>query len=205
MTNTTPRQTPSPVDPAHLQLAPIQVAVIAASVRKDRMSRVLADWAASRADAAGAAVDLIDLYECTLPDDALLEPGGGPRSSIADRIERADAYVLVTPEYNHSYPASLKRAIDWHYSEWQFKAATILPYGVQGGLLAAEHLRGVLAELQVVTTRRCVGLRQPWNDLDGDRYAPPDGTEPAFDQALTELLWWGETLCAARRDRPFEL
>lgn len=36
---------------------------------------------------------------------------------IADRLQRADGYVIVTPEYNHSYPAGLKRAIDWHYGE----------------------------------------------------------------------------------------
>lgn len=185
------------------QSAALRVAVIAASVRTDRLSLALAAWAAARASAAGAAVDLIDLGEIELPDDSLLEPGGGPRSVIADRVAQADAYVLVTPEYNHSYPASLKRAIDWHYTEWMFKAATVLPYGVQGGILAAEHLRAVLAELHVVTTRRCVALRQPWNDVDDQRYLPADGVEPAFDQALTELLWWGETLRTARRERPF--
>ena len=77
-------------------------------------------------------------------------------------MAEADGFVIVTPGHNHSYPASLKRAIDWHYPEWQFRAATVISSGVQGGLLATEHLRGVFAELSVVTERRVVGLRAPW-------------------------------------------
>lgn len=175
-------------------------AVIAASLRGERMGRVLADWAAARMP---ATTDLIDLAEVTLPDDEALRPGGGPGTEISDRIAEADAYVIVTPEYNHSYPAGLKRAIDWHYREWMFKPATILSYGVQGGLLATEHLRGVLAELHVVTTRRAVGLSTPWYDLGPAGYTPPDGVGKAFDLAVGELTWWAETLREARRIRPY--
>ncbi|MEU4236839.1 NAD(P)H-dependent oxidoreductase [Actinoplanes sp. NPDC026619] len=174
--------------------------VIAASLRGERMGRVLADWAATRTP---APAELIDLAETTLPDDNLLQPGGGQATELTDRLARADAFVLVTPEYNHSYPAGLKRAIDWHYREWMFKPATILSYGVQGGLLAAEHLRGVLAELHMVTTRRVVGLTTPWYDLGPDGYAPPDSVTKGFDLALGELAWWTETLRTARRDRPY--
>lgn len=181
----------------------MRYAVIAASVRKERMSRLIADWATEAVPMQMAEVDLIDLAECELPDDGLLQPGGGRRSSIADRLAAADGFVVVTPEYNHSYPASLKRAIDWHYTEWMFKAATFLSYGVQGGLLATEHLRRVFAELNVVTTRRVVGLSAPWNDLDRDRYAPDQGIRDAVGAALEELAWWAETLRSARRDRPF--
>jgi NAD(P)H-dependent FMN reductase len=197
--------TPQPVAPgaAADRTAPLRLAVIAASIRTDRLGRTLSDWAAERASATGAEVDLIDLADCRLPADELLQPGGGPRSPIADRVERADGYLVVTPEYNHSYPASLKRAIDWHYREWMFKAATVLSYGAQGGLLATEHLRGVFAELHVVTTRRVVGLRAPWNDVDAGAYVTPPGVDEALDQALGELAWWAEMLRAARRDRPF--
>ncbi|WP_127481122.1 NADPH-dependent FMN reductase [Nocardioides pantholopis] len=182
----------------------LHLAVLAASVRRDRISRTLGDWAAGRAAEVAGTVDLIDLAESELPDDGLLQPGGGPRSAIAHRIERADGYLVVTPEYNHSYPASLKRAIDWHYREWMFKPATVVSYGVHGGLLATEHLRGVLAELHVVTTRRGVGLRAPWNDVHDRGFDPPPGAGAALDQALGELVWWGEVLRAARRDRPFQ-
>ncbi|MGC5011773.1 NADPH-dependent FMN reductase [Streptosporangium sp. DT93] len=203
MTTATPSYDTASPRPHRAGPPPLRIAVIAASVRKERLSRTLADWAAGRASGSGVDVDLIDLAECDLPDDRELQPGGGPRSVIADRIERADGYVIVTPEYNHSYPAGLKRAVDWHYGEWMFKAATVISYGVQGGLLAAEHLRGVFAELHVVTTRRVVGLREPWNDVHDGGFAPPPGPGEAVDEALRELAWWAETLRAARRDRPF--
>ena len=180
-------------------------AVIAASLRGERMGRVLADWAADRmaTTLGGPTPDLIDLAGVTLPDDELLQPGGGQATELTVRIDGADGYVIVTPEYNHSYPAGLKRAIDWHYREWMFKPATVLSYGVQGGLLATEHLRGVLAELHVVTTRRTVGLSTPWYDLGPSGYTPPDSVGKAFDVALGELAWWTETLRTARRDRPY--
>jgi NAD(P)H-dependent FMN reductase len=196
-TSTSPDTVTDPRSPASLR-----VAVIAASVRDGRMSRTLADWAAARVAAAGCDVDLVDLADHELPPDRLLQPGGGPRSPIADRIGRADGYVFVSPEYNHSFPGTLKQAIDWHYREWMFKAATVLSYGVQGGLLAAEHLRGVLAELNVVTTRRVVGLRAPWDDVDAAGFASPPGVSEAFDAAVRELGWWADTLRTARRERP---
>ncbi|WP_189077382.1 NADPH-dependent FMN reductase [Mangrovihabitans endophyticus] len=182
------------------------IVVLAASVRGERTGRLLADWAAGRVGEQTQfdAPDLIDLAECELPDDELLQPGGGRRTPISDRIEAADGFVIVTPEYNHSYPASLKRAIDWHYREWMFKPATVLSYGVHGGLLATEHLRGVFAELHVVTTRRVVGLSAPWRDLGPAGYAAPEQTVKAFDMALGELGWWAETLRMARRERPYE-
>jgi NAD(P)H-dependent FMN reductase len=207
MTNSislTSQNVPGPAQsPETPEAEPLRVAVISSSVRKDRVGRAVADWAVARSPLADIDVDLIDLAECQLPDDDLLEPGGGPRSSIAERVAHADGYVIVTPEYNHSYPASLKRAVDWHYDEWMFKPATVLSYGAQGGLAAAEHLRGVFAELNVVVTRRQVGIRAPWNDLQDDRFAPASELGAAFDQALLELEWWAITLRSARLTRPF--
>jgi NAD(P)H-dependent FMN reductase len=182
---------------------PLRIAVIAASVRDQRMGRAIAEWAAFRNASADRDVDLIDCAETDLPDDGLLRPGAGAGTAVSARIDAADAFVFVTPEYNHSYPAALKRLIDWHYREWMFKPATVLSYGVQGGLLATEHLRGVLAELHVVTTRRVVGLSRPWTDLSPAGYAPPDDVAEAFDAALHELTWWASLLRTARHERPY--
>ncbi|MBQ1043956.1 MULTISPECIES: NADPH-dependent FMN reductase [unclassified Micromonospora] len=195
--------------PSHLSTAAApakrRVAVIASSVRDGRMSPTIAQWVvAALQQSSGVHVDLIDLAEITLPDDAQLSPGGGPRTEVADRIEAAEAFVFVTPEYNHSYPASLKRLIDWHYTAWMLKPATVVAYGVQGGYAAIEHLRGVLAELNMVTTRRCLGLAAPWEALDdGNRFSPADGTNKALSSALAELAWWTAVLTDARVNRPF--
>ncbi|MEV6514316.1 NAD(P)H-dependent oxidoreductase [Micromonospora chalcea] len=185
--------------------ATTRIAVIASSLRDGRMSPTIAEWVvAALQQSSGVHVDLIDLAEITLPDDAQLSPGGGPKTEVADRIEAAEAFVFVTPEYNHSYPASLKRLIDWHYAAWMLKPATVVAYGVQGGYAAIEHLRGVLAELNMVTTRRCLGLAAPWEALDdGNRFSPADGTNKALTSALAELAWWTAVLTDARANRPF--
>ena len=180
----------------------VRVTVISASVRTERMGPAVARWVLAALDETVDA-DLIDVAEITLPDDSLLYPGGGPRSEVAHRIAAADAFVFVTPEYNHSYPASLKRLIDWHYAEWRVKPATVVAYGVQGGYAAIEHLRGVLAELSVVTTRRTMGLRAPWTALDDrGRYVPDADVSRGLAASLAELRWWAEVLADARQNRP---
>ena len=182
-----------------------RVAVISSSVRDGRMSPSIADWVVAALDRThGVKVDLIDLAAITLPDDSQLYPGGGPATVVGQRIEAAEAFVFVTPEYNHSYPAPLKRLIDWHYREWMLKPAAIVAYGVYGGHAAIEHLRGVLAELNMVTTRRCLGLSVPWETLDDDeRYTPAETLTDGLVRALDELQWWSGVLTDARTNRPF--
>jgi NAD(P)H-dependent FMN reductase len=171
--------------------------------------KTVSDTAVSGTTASGTAVsgavdvDLIDCAECDLPDDGQLRPGGSAGTPVSALLAAADAYVFVTPEYNHSYPAPLKRLIDWHYREWMFKPATVLSYGVNGGLLATEHLRGVFAELHMVTTRRVVGLPRPWNHLTPAGYTPPSDIAEAFDAAVHELTWWAGLLRTARHERPY--
>lgn len=182
--------------------APLLLTAISASVRADRVGRTIADWAATRSRASDVDVSLVDLAEIQLPDDRFLQPGGGEPTSIAAQIDASDGFVIVTPEYNHSYPASLKSAIDWHYGEWMFKAATVVSYGAHGGRIATEHLRGVFAELHVATTRTAVGLTAPWNDVGPAGYDAPAGVRVGMDRALAELTWWASALRQARADPP---
>ena len=202
MTAQTPHPSEHPTTPASSKR---RVVVISSSVRDGRMSPTIADWvSAPLGSIEGIDVDLIDLAKITLPDDSQLYPGGGPRTEVADRIEAAEAFVFVTPEYNHSYPASLKRLIDWHYTQWMFKPATIVAYGVHGGHASIEHLRGVLSELNMVTTRRCLGLPAPWGAVDDtEHYAPGESATKALRSALAELDWWAGVLTDARTHRPF--
>lgn len=188
-----------PTPPA---LASTRIAVITASVRDERVGGAVADWvAASLKRIAGVEVDVLDLADIALPDDRLLIPGGGPLTEVGHRIEAAQAFVFVTPEYNNSYPASLKRLLDWHYSEWQHKAATIVGYGGQGGHGAIGHLRDVLDGLAVVTTRRTPGLAAPWESLDADgRFRPDERASAALESALADLHRWARVLGAARAE-----
>ncbi|MFI7212523.1 NADPH-dependent FMN reductase [Micromonospora maritima] len=187
------------------QELPLTLAVLVGSVRVPRMGRTIADWFvghAGRRD--GLRTDLVDLAEVPLPL-ADTPPGGNPASPIAGRLDAADAFVVITPEYNHSFPAALKNAIDWHHREWVAKPVGFVSYGAgSGGIRAVEQLRLVFAELHATTTRTGVVLTAPWDRLD--RQGRLVGDEPldrAADATLDELTWWGTALRTARRRRPY--
>src|SRR5260221_1222018 len=76
----------------------------------------------------------------------------------AAKIDSFDGYGIVTPEYNHGISGALKNAIDFLYFEWLDKAAGFIGYGYTMGARAIEHLRGVMAPVQVATVRPQVGL-----------------------------------------------
>ena len=82
-----------------------------------------------------------------------------PSRSLQQRLGQADAFVIVTPEYNHGYPAPLKALIDSSGAEWHAKPVAFVSYGgVSGGLRAVEQLRLVFAELHAVTIRDSVSF-----------------------------------------------
>lgn len=127
-------------------------------------------------------------------------------AEVSPRLAAADAFVIVTPEYNHSFPAALKNLIDWHYTQWQAKPVGFVSYGgLGGGLRAVEQLRLVFAELHAMTVRDSVSLHGPWSGLAEDG-TPRDATvcEGAAKGMLGQLAWWGRALRAARVTRPYQ-
>jgi NAD(P)H-dependent FMN reductase len=184
---------------------PLSIAVIVGSTRQGRFAPVVSDWfvkqARSRHD---MDVDVVDLADLDLP--AVYPQSFGPevRDYLA-RIDRADGYVVVTPEYNHSFPAGLKQAIDLAKREWQAKPVAFVSYGgLSGGLRAVEHLRQVFAELHAVTMRDTVSLHNVRQQFD-ESGQPIDaaGTSAAAKTMLDELAWWAGALRTARTDRPY--
>lgn len=191
---------------------PLRLAVLVGSVREGRQGRAVADWFTGAAAAdAGFDLDVIDLADVRLP---LVMPGWGGTPSaeaaaaladVSPRLADADAFVVVTPEYNHSFPAALKNFIDWHHAQWQAKPVGFVSYGgLGGGLRAVEQLRLVFAELHAVTVRDSVSLHGPWSGL-GEGGAPRDAAvcAGAAKGMLGQLAWWGRALRAARADRPY--
>ncbi|GAA2944905.1 MULTISPECIES: NADPH-dependent FMN reductase [Streptomyces] len=179
--------------------APLKVAVILGSNREGRFGPVVAEWFLSRtAGHPGVETDLIDTADS--------EPPSVPRpADIAARLARADAFVVLTPEYNHSYPAPLKHLIDRHYAEWQAKPVAFVSYGgISGGLRAVEHLRQVFAELHAVSLRDTVSFHQAGALFDGrGGLKDPAPTDAAAKTLLDQLVWWGLALREARARRPY--
>jgi NAD(P)H-dependent FMN reductase len=191
--------------------APVRVAVIVGSVREGRFGPVVAGWLAGVAgDHGGFEVDVVDLAESGLP---LAMPAFGTTPSpevvaeagkVTPRLEAADAFVVVTPEYNHSYPAALKNAIDWHRTEWRAKPVAFVSYGgISGGLRAVEHLRAVFAELHAVTIRETVSFSSAHTRFGPDGVPEDDGAAVAAKALLDQLEWWARSLAEARAARPY--
>lgn len=185
---------------------PVTIAIIIGSVRRPRLGRVVANWLRTRTDErSDLTVDLIDLAEVDLPL-AGTEPGGRSDSPLSPRLHAADGFVVVTPEYNHSFPAALKNAIDWHMAEWARKPVAFVSYGAgSGGIRAVEQLRLVFAELSAATTRTAVALSAPWERLSEEGMLALDpGADAAADATIEDLVWWARALRAARVPQSLE-
>lgn len=130
--------------------------VITSSTRPGRAGDKIAGWITNLAQGSPFEVDAADLRAVDLP---LLDEPEHPAARRytqphtirwSNRVDRADAVVIVTPEYNHSFPASLKNALDFLYSEWQNKPVGVVSYGgVSAGTRAAAALAPVLSSLKM--------------------------------------------------------
>ncbi len=179
---------------------PLRVALIVGSTRPGRFGPVVAGWFATQAlEHPDLALDVIDLADVELPSAYPGERSPAVAAYVA-RIGTADAFVVVTPEYNHGYPAALKQAIDLPHAEWKAKPVAFVSYGgLAGGLRAVEQLRQVFAELHVVTMRDTVSFHNAHGAFDSaGQPLEPEGARVAATTMLDQLVWWGRALRAAR-------
>jgi NAD(P)H-dependent FMN reductase len=183
--------------------------VIIGSTREGRFGPTVASWFAVRARRhAGLHVDVIDLAETALPS-TLTEPDEPPPPAVralAPRLAAADAFTVVTPEYNRSFPGPLKTAIDWYYAEWLAKPVALVAYGREtGGLHAVEQLRQIFTELHAVAIRDAVVLPRYWElfAADGTWPKPSADCNSAAGTTLDRLVWWARALRDARSENPY--
>lgn len=182
-----------------------RIAIIVGSVRPGRYSRRVADWvhehAARRTD---AVFEIVDLADHPLPhlDEPLPASAGSYENehtrAWARTIAAFDGYVFVTPEYNHSFSAVLKNALDYLYAEWNNKAAGFVSYGVVGGARAVEQLRLVAAELQLATVRSQVALSFFTDFENFTTLAPQPGQVEALTTTLDQVVAWSRALATLR-------
>lgn len=190
-----------------------KLAVVIGSVREGRFGPTVAAWVAEQARGHGGfEVAVVDLADCEIPLElpALSPKHAGenyPRpegmAPLTAALADADAFILVTPEYNHSYPASLKAAIDWHFTQWTAKPVAFVSYGgAAGGRHAVLHLENVLTELHAVTIRD--GLSFP-NYFTAWQDGEPIDAESAnrAKLMLDQLVWWAGALRTARDASPY--
>jgi NAD(P)H-dependent FMN reductase len=179
----------------------LKLAVIIGSTRPGRNGEAVAKWihdiAVRRTD---AQFELVDLKDVNLPLlDEPVPPSMGQYSQPhtkdwAAKIDAFDGFVFVTPEYNHGTSGALKNAIDYLYKEWNNKAAGFVSYGSAGGARAVEHLRLVMAEVQVATVRNQV-MFSLFTDFENfSVFKPAARHEQSVNGMLDQLVAWAGAL-----------
>ncbi|GII28873.1 NADPH-dependent FMN reductase [Planotetraspora mira] len=184
---------------------PLRMAAIIGSTREGRVCDVIGRWFVERVrERKDLQAEVVDLAEFAFPARYPHEATSQMRRFTAE-IGRADAFVVVTPEYNRSFPASLKQAIDYAYDEWQAKPVGFVSYGCRSeGIYAIEQLRTIFTELHAVTMRDSVGFNLLGGGVDDS--GRPCGTDEQIQASkamLDQLVWWGLALRAARAARPY--
>jgi NAD(P)H-dependent FMN reductase len=118
------------------------------------------------------------------------------------KVKQADAYIVVTPEYNHSIPAALKNAIDTVWLSFGFRNKPVAAVGYSGsigaGIRAIEHLAHVFIEAEAVPLRNTVVIpfvREAFG-ADGEPVNPETGIR--LQVMLDDLAWWSSALEKAR-------
>ena len=171
----------------------IKVGVVYGSTRSGRFCDTAARWVAAQVDGRGNfAVESID-------------PAASDTQSLKQQIAACDAFIVVTPEYNHGYPAPLKALIDSFGPEWHAKPVAFVSYGgISGGLRAVEQLRLVFAELHAVTIRDSVSFAGAWEQFDSNgALRNPERAERSMQVMLRRLQWWAVALAHARGIWPY--
>jgi NAD(P)H-dependent FMN reductase len=184
----------------------IKLAIIIGSTRPGRKADAVARWvheiAKQRRD---AEVELVDIQDFKLPllDEPIppsLNQYSKPHTKAwAAKIDSFDAYVFVTPEYNHGISGALKNAIDYLYREWNNKAAGFVSYGSAGGTRAVEQLRLVMGELQVADVRAQVMLSLFTDFENFTTFKPAAHHEKSVNDMLDQVIAWGGAMKTLRQ------
>lgn len=186
----------------------IKVQIILGSTREGRQGEKVAKWihelALKRNDFKTESIDLKDWNFSFLHDQS--PPSLGKYSDPivqkwAEKINEADAYIIVTPEYNHGYSAVLKNSLDVIYKEWNNKPVTFVSYGgFVGGSRAVEQLRQVAIELQMAPIREAIFIPFVWEAFNEQGILKNlEEYNKRAESMFNQLLWWAKPLKEAKK------
>lgn len=190
----------------------MKIQIIIGSTREHRFSDKPAKWIHEVAKARNEFdVELVDLRDYALPffdepRSPMHSQGKYANAAVqtwANKVAEADGYIIVSPEYNHGYPAVLKNAIDAIYPEWNNKPVGFLSYGSTGGARVIEQLRLVAIEMQMAPIQKSLhvpahvymAIARP---QEGDASNPFESMRSQANTFLDQLAWWTKALRTAR-------
>jgi NAD(P)H-dependent FMN reductase len=183
--------------------------IIIGSTRPGRVGLPVAQWLERHARVQGGFdVELIDLASVALP---FMDEPNHPRlrqytqqhtKNWSESVARADAFVMVTPEYNYGFSAPLKNAIDFLHHEWHYKPVGLVSYGgVSAGTRAAQMLKQVITTLKMIPLPEAVSIPFVRQFLDEDEQLQPNETmEAAATMMFDHLLRWVQALHVLRAE-----
>lgn len=193
----------------------MKLQVIVGSTRDDRVTDRIAAWVATEArNLADTIVEVVDLKEYPMPffDEAIspqYNPARIPKPEVKkwlDKLAEADAYVLVTPEYNRSTSAVLKNALDYVDFQFSRKPVAIVAHGSTGGAQAVAQLRGILPGVLAVSVPqatfflgRAAEAIDETGEMQTEMKQNPYGPHAALKRMLDETKWYSDALAAARK------
>jgi NAD(P)H-dependent FMN reductase len=183
----------------------LKVAIIIGSTRPGRNGEAVGRWIYEKAkNRDDAEYELVDIKDYNLPLlDEPIPPSMGRYSNEhtkiwSTKIDSFDAYVFVTPEYNHGIPGALKNAIDFLFKEWNNKVAGFVSYGSAGGVRAVEQLRLVMAEVKVATVRAQVQLSLFTDFENFSTFKPHEIHVKSTNNVLDEVISWASVMKTLR-------
>lgn len=187
----------------------MKIAVILGSTRAVRRGERVAKWLMSQlVNFKEAEFELLDLRDYPLPfyaeDNSPDSLENGYSNEVATKwaakIGEADAFILITTEYNHGPAAVLKNALDYVYNEWNKKPVAFVSYatGPAGGIRAVEQLRQITIELKMAPMQAAVHISHVLDTIDENGKLLKGHFNQRVVTVVEQLLWWAEALKTAR-------
>ena len=182
----------------------LNIAIIPGTSRPQALNPQIVNWVeqqlASNGDVRAEVVDFgsfdLPLLDEVIPAGAKMYANDHTKAWGA-KLEEFDAFIFVTPEYNHSISGSLKNALDSVATEFNHKVAGIVNYGADKGVRAAEHLRHILANYKLAVVRDQASF-SIFTDVADGTFAPTEVSTAPFASMVDDIVAWGEALKSVR-------
>lgn len=182
----------------------LNIAIIPGTSRPQALNPQIVSWVeqqlAANDDVRAEVVDFgsfdLPLLDEVIPAGAKMYANDHTKAWGA-KLEEFDAFIFVTPEYNHSISGSLKNALDFVATEFNHKVAGIVNYGADKGVRAAEHLRHILANYKLAVVRDQTSF-SIFTDVADGQFAPTEVSAAPFASMIDDIVAWGEALKTVR-------
>jgi NAD(P)H-dependent FMN reductase len=183
-----------------------KIGIILGSTRPGRVGAQVGAWvhqiASQRTDAQFELVDILDYHlpHMDEPVPPAMDQYSRPHTLVwAEKIASYDGFIIVTPEYNHLPSGALTDALDFLNKEWNNKAVGFVSYGVWGGANAVQHLRALVAQLQMASVKSQLTLYLGTDFENGSVFKPTARHEQNLTSVLEQTVTWSNALAPLRQ------